>query len=172
MRLDFVKEDWLHIVMAVRIAQKVLTQGEYKTQAWDRRRGSHIIGQLLRLVKQEGHVPQVATKIELSHLLNMLPENTETPLVASSTTLPPAPPAPPPPPPPAVPDPAQAQRLDDLERQVIALMLQVEAKPQPAASAQQDEVAGLREYINDQNVRIFTYLDQLEDRLRALEAKR
>lgn len=73
MRLRFGEEEWLHVLMAVRIAQKVLTKGEYYTPAYDHACGYRIIGELMRLIKIDPNAPQVATKIDALALLDAMP---------------------------------------------------------------------------------------------------
>lgn len=86
MRLKFDAQDWKHVLMAVRIAQKVLTSGEHKTSSWETQRGRHILDELSLLIKTGPNpAPQVATKIDLSHLGGMMPDK-HAPLVASSSS--------------------------------------------------------------------------------------
>lgn len=151
MRLKFAAKEWMHVLLAVRIAQKVLTSGEYKDSTWDPKTGRQMEDELMALIRRNPNHPQVATKIDLSHLGPMDDTPKDAPLVASSAS-------------PAG-SPETEKRLKELETRVIALMQGGETK---APEGEDPRVAK----VLDQNLKIFEFLGRLEDRIMALERRR
>jgi len=164
MRLQFDKDDWLHVLMAVRAAQKVYTKGELKTAAWEVRRGKRLEHELMKLVKyDEGRTPQIATKINLSRVGDFEPE---APIVATAG--------------PSTDDGPRLtveaeRRIEELEDRVLELMHAVHDVPEPKPVRDEGlakDVASLREFINGQNEKLYTHLDALEDRIIAVERRK
>lgn len=169
MRLKFGEQEWLHVIMAVRISQKVLTRGEHKTAAWNTATGRYILEELTRLVKRAPAAPQIATKIDLREVMGMMPDNDPAPVVACSGPSPGEAAS-------AGIDPKTAKRLDALEVQVIELMTQASQAAQVKTPSEDDATRGyaqeLRDFVNEENVKVFEFLGRLEDRIIALERRR
>lgn len=79
MRLRFGQKEWLHVLMAVQVAQKVLTDksNALYTSAWDTSAGRYVGEELHRLVSRSPNAPQIATKLDFSKVVDMLPDRFE-----------------------------------------------------------------------------------------------
>lgn len=114
MHLKLDGQDWLQVLMAVRHAQKCLSQGPDGTAAWDTQRGTRVIQELTFLIRRNPGAPVVATKIDLSAMDHLFEGAASEPEKPSPQ--------------------ARSARAEDLERLVQEMGTELEAKTAAAGA--------------------------------------